>query len=105
MKNKMFQQEVVLMREGPIVIFALSTRLGPLPVDSPIVVELVQRILGRVSHDEIIVHGAPSTIQSTDDPAKIQKDSCQNSGDEKSGRRDLRVTDADRFAGEMEPSV
>ena len=62
MKDKMFQQEVILMREGPIVIFALSTRLGPLPVDSPIVIELVQCILGCVSHDEIIVHGAPGAV-------------------------------------------
>jgi len=60
--DKVFQQEVVLVRESPVVIFALSTRLGPLPVDSPIVVELVQYILGCVSHDEIIVHGAPSAV-------------------------------------------
>jgi hypothetical protein len=58
----MFQQEVVLMRKGPIVIFAFSTRLRPLPVDSPIIVEFVQGILGRVSHDEIIVDGAPSAV-------------------------------------------
>ena len=62
MKDKMFQQEVVLMREGPIVTFALSTRLSPLPVDSPIVVELVQCILGCVSHNEIIVDGGPSAV-------------------------------------------
>ena len=62
MKDKMFQQEVILMREGPIVIFALSTRLSPLSVDSPIVIELVQCILGCVSHNEIIVHGGPSAV-------------------------------------------
>ena len=61
-EDKMFQQEVILMRAGPIVIFALSTRLGPLPVDSPIVIQLVQCILRCVSHDEIIVHGAPSAV-------------------------------------------
>ena len=61
-EDNISQQEVVRMREGPIVIFALSTRLGPLPVDSPIVIELVQCILGCVSHDEIIVHTAPSVV-------------------------------------------
>ena len=61
-EDNISQQEVVLMREGPIVIFALSTRLGPLPVDSPIVIELVQCILGCVSHNEIIVHSAPSAV-------------------------------------------
>ena len=55
----MFQQVVILMRKCPVVIFALSTRLGPLPVDSPIVIELVQCTLRYVS---IIVHGGPSAV-------------------------------------------